>query len=231
MIGDWFSYSASDFVPFSAEVYFGLIERVNVAAWPLHLLTLAAALGLLPLLQRGRGRAAGLVLAGLWAWVGYDFLHRDYASLNWAAGRIAWAFWFQAVLFAGAGLSGRFGATESRNPALVRWVGVGLFLASLSYPLLAIATGAGWSRAEVVGIHPDPTVVLALGLCVLGLRGGLFWVSLIVPLGWCLVSGVTLWVLGAAWALLLVACGLMAPIAGLYRARLMPRPADSLGNR
>jgi hypothetical protein len=218
LTGSWSSYSASDFVPFTAEVYFRLIERVNAADWPLHLLTLAAALALLPLLHRGHGRTAGLILAALWAWVGYAFLLREYASLNWVGRYFAWAFWLQAALLAGAGLSGRLGADERSNPTLVRRVGQGLYLAGVGYPAIAIATGAGWARAEVVGIHPDPTVMVALGLCLLGLRGGLFWAALIVPLGWCLVSGVTLWVLKAGWALALVGCGLMVPVAGLFRA-------------
>ena len=33
MIADWASYALADFIPFTAEVYARLVERVNEAGW------------------------------------------------------------------------------------------------------------------------------------------------------------------------------------------------------
>ena len=43
-----------------------------------------------------------LVLALLWAWVGWAFLWQRYAQINWAAQHMAVAWWLQAVLLAAA---------------------------------------------------------------------------------------------------------------------------------
>ncbi|MEO0421339.1 MAG: DUF6064 family protein [Pseudomonadota bacterium] len=228
MIGDWLTYRAADFVPFTAEVYFRLIERVNASAWPLHLLTLSAAIAALALVYRGGQRFAALALAAMWGWVGYAFLLSEYASLNWAARPIAWAFGLQAVLLSGLLLSSRFGGVRD-SLGRTRWVGGVLCLLGLSYPLLALSTGGGWGRAEVVGIHPDPTVLLTFGICLLTLRGWRLWASLILPVGWCLVSAITLWVLGVAWALPFAACAFVACLAGAYRRG--PRQAIDDGLR
>ena len=76
-----------------------------------------------------------------------------------------------------------------------------LVLGVVVYPLLAPASGRGWSRAEVFGLMPDPTAVATLGWLFLqdgiGARG-----LQIVPALWCVYSGLTLVALGDAFAAL-----------------------------
>ncbi|MEM9386390.1 MAG: MFS transporter permease [Pseudomonadota bacterium] len=222
MTGEWLTYRLADFVPFSAEVYFRMIERVNATEWPLHLLSLAGTLALLPMLRWGHRRSVALLLTAMWVWVGYGFLLSEYASLNWAAGPIAWVFYGQGALLAALGLSGKFALGERSHPAPVPWVGAVLCWLGLCYPVLAFATAGGFGRGEVVGIHPDPTAVATLGVCLLALRGWALWVSMIVPLSWCLFSGLTLWVLGAVWALPLMACAGVALAAALAAGCFKP---------
>jgi len=201
-MGDWTSYAVADFIPFTAEVYFRLIERVSEDWWPLHLFTLGVGLAAAALGWAGRVRFAGGLLAAALVWVGATFLIAEYAQLNWAG------VWFGRAFVIEAALLLLFVFTRPRGPkASWRWSGselAGLALAVLGvlvYPLIAPLAGYGWSRTEVFGIHPDPTAVAALGIALVMLRGWRLWIIAVVPLSWCLISGLTLQVLQAPWFL------------------------------
>ena len=66
-MNEWTSYRLQDFIPFTAEVYFRLLERMRETFWPLHLLTLALGATTLVLALKHRPRLACLLLAPLWA--------------------------------------------------------------------------------------------------------------------------------------------------------------------
>ena len=111
-----------------------------------------------------------------------------------------------------------------------RAVGAALLVAAIAYPLAAPLLGRPWSQAEVFGLTPDPTAIGTLGVLLLLEAGrerrlppwlraawlGALWT---VPVAWCLVTGLTLWTLGAveafaapaAAALALLAAGLRRP--------------------
>ena len=195
MIADWRSYSAEQFVPFTPEVYFRLIERVNAAQWPLHLLVLLLVAAVFLSLLKGRGAPAGVALALLWVWAGQIFLARHYGELVWVGRWFAWAFVLQAMLLAVLGLLGK--VRWPANAAVPEWCGFGIAaFGVLLYPLLAPLTGHEWRQAEMIGVHPDPTAAATLGLVLGTMRGAALWISSIVPVLWCLLSASTLFALG-----------------------------------
>lgn len=78
----WSSYALQDFIPFTADIYFRLLERMNETFWPLHLLTLLLGLAALWLAIKNRPRLACLIVAPLWGFVGVAFFIQRYAELN-----------------------------------------------------------------------------------------------------------------------------------------------------
>jgi hypothetical protein len=208
---EWWTYSLSDFLLFSPRTYYRLIERHNLALWPAHIAALAAGVAVAGLLHRptpARSRAIAGTLAVLWAWVGWTFVARRYATINWAASYLAWLFAAEVVLLGWLGAVGgqlRFGwRRDSAGLA-----GGALFVGSVAlYPVLAPALGRGWTQSELFGIAPDPTVLGTLGLLLMAegsprpLRA-----LLAAPIAWCLLGGATLLAMESpeAWILLLVA--------------------------
>jgi len=212
---DWTSYAVADFIPFTAEVYFRLIQRVSGNWWPLHVLTLAVGLAAAALAWTGRvGSAAGLLAAAL-AWTGAAFLIAEYGQLNWAGTWFGGAFVVAAVLVLALALSQPGRATPRRRNSISSLTGLALVVAGVpGYPLIAPLAGRGWAQAEIFGIHPDPTAVATLGIALIMLRGWRLWLTAIVPALWCLISALTLQVLQAPWAGLLYAA-LAAALFGL----------------
>ncbi len=204
-MGDLTSYAVADFIPFSAVVYFRLIENVSEVWWPLHLLTLTVGVSTAVLAWTGHTRSAGGFMAAAMAWVGATFLLDDYAQLNWAGTWFGWAFIVAAGLQLLSALSQDLGPSRSgiprRDISIPGSVGLALVVFGvLLYPLIAPLTGNGWSQAEIFGIHPDPTAVTALGVALLTLHGYRLWLVAVVPMTWCLVSALTLQELQAPWA-------------------------------
>jgi len=212
----------ADFIPFTAEVYFRLIERVSEDWWPLHLLTLGVGLAVAGLAWVGRVRFAGSLLAAALGWVGATFLIGEYAQLNWAGAWFGWAFLAAAMLL--FVLSQPGSATPPGHTCVPRLAGLALVVLGVpAYPVIALLAGRGWSHAEVFGIHPDPTAVAALGIALIMLRGWRLWIAAVVPAVWCLVSALTLQVLQAPWAGLLYAA-LAVALFGM----VWPSAADAM---
>ncbi|WP_253484020.1 DUF6064 family protein [Natronocella acetinitrilica] len=202
-MGDWLSYRLEDFIPFTAEVYFRLIERINESFWPLQLLMVF--LGLVAVLLAWRGwRRFGLALvAGAWLVSGFVFHLQYYAEINVLAGNLAVLFFVQAVLMLTVASFGAGGPSARRSGGLRTVVGVAIAaFGSAAYPLLAPLTGNGWRQAEVFALHPDPTAIVTLGFLLIALRGSASWLVYPIPLLWCLITTLTLIPLQVGWALL-----------------------------
>jgi hypothetical protein len=201
----WTSYALQDFIPFTADIYFRLLERMSETFWPLHLLTLALGVAAVWLALKNRSRLTCLVIAPVWAFVGLAFFIQRYAELNWAGGYIGYFFLTQAILLllismTGVGLDNAI----DKRPSVV--IGIVIALVGLiGLPFIAPITGGTWLQAEVFGIHPDPTAITTLGLAVILFRGWAMWLIAIIPALWVLISGLTLWVLGATAAIVLFA--------------------------
>ena len=212
---EWWTYRIDSFLLFSARTYQRLIESTNTDVWPLQMVTLMAGMGLLLWLGRPhsqrRDRVVFVLLALAWAWVAWDFLHRRFATINWAADYAALLFALQAVALLWVGLS-RGGRVRRRKLSPTDPVAILLIvLGVIVYPLLAPMLGRPWVQAEVFAVAPDPTVITTLGFLLLAEPPRRLLI--VVPLLWCLFHGALLWGLraGQAWvppavALLAVAC-------------------------
>jgi hypothetical protein len=199
-MSEWLTYRPEDFLLFSPRAYWRMVELHNVTLWPLQLATLVAGLAILLLVlrwRRGYGLWVGLVLAALWAFVGWSFLWSRYAGINWAISYVAPAFWLQALLLAAGGIADNL--TFDRRDIASR---LGLLLATiglLAYPLLPPLFGRPWTTAEGFGVAPDPTAIATLGI-LLAANGRLVPLLFPIPLLWLLLSGLTLRTMGDAQA-------------------------------
>jgi hypothetical protein len=200
-MAEWWTYRPEDFLLFSPRVYWRLFEFANSSMWPLQLATLGAGLALILLAQwrpRRHGLWIALVLAVLWAFVGWAFLWNRYATINWAIAYVAPLFGAEALLLALVGVM-RGGIDFDRRGLTGR---AGLLLATvglLAYPLLPLLFGRPWASAEIFGIAPDPTAIVTLGLLLVA-RSRIVLLLLPVPLLWLLFSGLTLRTMGDAQA-------------------------------
>ena len=216
---DW-SYRLSDFLLFSPRVYWRMFELHNEALWPLPLATLALGIAMLILVilrPRRSGRWIAIVLAILWALVGWSFLWHRYAAINWAAFYIAPFFGLQALLLLVGGLLDRLRFDQSgvRHAA-----GCGLVtFALVGYPLLAPLSGRPWAGAEIFGITPDPTVIATLGFLVF-VRAKMALLLMPIPILWCVISSTTLLAMDAWVGWIPAAAGLLALAALALRHRV-----------
>jgi len=219
-MGEWLTYSLADFLLFSAATYERLFALANEAQWPAQIAALAAGLAILALLLRpGGGRLAAVLLAAAWLWVAWSFHHLHYATINWAAEWFAVAFALQALLLLVSGLGGRL----ARAPRPDWRSRAGLALAAfavLLQPLLAPLLGRPWAGLELFGVAPDPTAVATLGLLLAAARPP--WELLLLPLAWCLVSGLTLLALDSPLAALPFGAVLLTLSMLLRRPSLRP---------
>ncbi|KXS52276.1 MAG: hypothetical protein AWU57_3342 [Marinobacter sp. T13-3] len=190
---DWTSYRLQDFVPFTEQVYFRLMERMGETFWPLHLLMLALGGTALVLALTARPRPALALMTPVWVFVAVAFFLQRYAQLNWAGQYVGYAFMGQAALFVLICVSG-WGLND-RQAGLRGTVVVGALLGItglIGVPLATLPGGGSWYQTQVFGIHPDPTALVSLGMVVLGLRGPARWLAAIVPVLWLVISGLTL---------------------------------------
>lgn len=218
-MNEWTSYQLQDFIPFTAEVYFRLLERMGETFWPLHLLTLALGAATLVLASKQRTRLACLLPAPLWAFVAVAFFIQRYAELNWAGGYIGYAFIAQAVLLVLMALTGWGVDNEphATNPPVAIGIAISLF-GLILMPLIAPLSDGSWYHAEVFGIHADPTAVTTLGLVFIMLRGFALWIAIIIPALWLIVSGLTLQALDSSGTAVLFAVLAIALVGLVWRS-------------
>ena len=207
-MSEWWTYRLYDFLLFTPRTYYRLFELYNAAIWPAQIAAVALGLYVVWLTTKapltpalsprgGRGGEEGtramLVLSAVWLWVGVAFLALRYATINFAAKYAAWAFVAEAALLAWAGWRGRFDPPAG----LARRVGIGLVVfAVLLEPLSAPLLGRPLRQLELFGLTPDPTAVATLG-ALLALRPRGRWLLMIVPVLWCVLTGLTLLAMSA----------------------------------
>ena len=233
-MSEWWTYSLSSFLLFSARTYYRLFELYNADAWPLQIVTLAIGLAILLLIVRATassGRVVAAMLAALWLLVAWAYLLERYDAINFAARYYAIGFAFQAALLFWSGVIRdgiRFDSSPlipanagiqspARTPnAGARWIGLALVIYSLAiHPLVAPLTGRPWTQAEIFGLAPDPTAIATLGAIVAAGRPHRH--LLVLPLLWCAISGLTLWTMESPEAPLIIAAGLLAIGANFVR--------------
>ena len=201
---DW-SYRLSDFLLFSPRVYWRMFELHSGALWPLPLAMPALGIAMFAVIilrPRQSGRAVAILLAVLWAWVGWSFVWERYATINWAAAYAAPLFAIEALLLlVVGGIAERLSFDQH---GARRALGLLLIALALAYPLLAPVFDRPWLAAEFFGVAPDPTAIGTLGFLVMA-RGKSALPLYAIPVLWCLVSGLTLWAMedAQAWMLAL----------------------------
>ena len=225
-MSEWWTYRPEDFLLFSLRTYGRMFELQNATLWPLQALTLALGFIMIVLVVRqpfASGRFIVLVLTILWAFVGWSFLWNRYATINWAAAYVAPAFALQALLLLISGILLNGLVFDRRGPAC--WTGYVLLAFAIGgQPLLAPLQGRAWAASEIFGIAPDPTAIGTLGFLLLA-RGKCVSLLLPIPFVWCLLSGITLWTMGApAWVPFAAATLTLATCIGtiIQQRRLPP---------
>lgn len=168
--------------------------------------------------RRFGGHVSGLALAAAWAWTGAVFHLQHFAAINFMAPVYGWVFMGQSLLFAWSGaVRGRL--TPRLDGSTVGWAGVALAAyAVVGDPALAVMTGEGLARAEVVGLAPGPTALFTLGLLLLADgRAPLHLAA--VPVLWTLIAGATACALGMVEDLTLPLLGLGSLALILWKNR------------
>jgi hypothetical protein len=216
-MSEWWSYRPEDFLLFSPRTYWRMFELQNEALGPVAILMLGIG-GIVIFLAARRTsasiRLAAVILAALWAFVGYAFLWNRYAGINWAIAYVAPFFGLQALLLLLLAVRSGIVLDPRRISA-----GIGYLLlaaATAGMPLLAPLQGRDRSSGEVFGIAPDPTVIATLGFLLL-LRGRFVWLLTPIPVLWCLFSGLTLLTMGETQAWVLFAVVALAVVAAAIR--------------
>lgn len=199
---DWSSYSLSDFLLFSPRVYERMFVLLNQDLWPAQLLFAIAGFAILFAVARFelRGMQFGLVaLALAWMLVAFVFFQGRYEQINWLGRYIMPIAIVQGVLLLATAIAvqrgTRFGWPVSSLAGMV--IVLLLCLGLVVYPLLALTSEQGLAGAQMLFATPDPTAVATLGIAAL-LRSPMRWLLMIVPIAWCIFTGLTLWTLGQA---------------------------------
>lgn len=217
-MNDWQTYRLEDFIPFTPDVYWRLLERINETFWPLHIVAVAIGLTALVLALRGHKRMALALLAPAWLTSGIIFHWTYYDELNWAAPWFGWGFIAQAALLLALALFAGSSRTQGPSKGLSTGIGATVAVVSLlGYPLIAATIGPGLSHAETYGLHPDPTAIATLGVLLILLRGPSFWLTSLIPILWCVIGSLTLMAIDATGALIPLAAAII--IAGTAIAR------------
>jgi hypothetical protein len=194
-MSDWLTYTPETFLMFSERTYRRLFEMHNAAVWPAHAAALLTGVVIMILILRRGGVAARLPLvvflavawlavAAAWFWMRFSTIHTGGRTMA-----VAFAIEAFALLWFGVARN-RLGAARPRgvrDSIAVVLLAYGLLL----HPLLGPVLGRPWSQAEVFALAPDPTAIATIGALLLAKHA--HWSLWVVPIGWCLFSGLTLW--------------------------------------
>lgn len=210
-------YRLEDFLLFSPGVYWRLFELHNAR----FVYLIPACLGAAALMMAGpfaRAIWPFLFLAAgaatLTAWV---YFMESYATINWAAPWVAPLF-----LALAAALIGIAARHRGHAPSKARRAAATILLVhgGLVYPLQGLLVGRSLDGAQILGLTPDPTAIMVLGLLILTRGGLLTGLAAILSITWCGIGGLTLHAMGAAEAWPLLAAATLGAIAVPWRRRL-----------
>jgi len=178
-------------LPYSIEVFFSVAESYNADWFPAAIIGWLAMVMAVALSQRAP-RITGLILGGVWVWIGLVHQIQTMADFNFMARVYGWAWIAQGVGFA------VLGGVLSRLSFQVSKAAVVCVLGGLIvYPLSVLAYGYSWSAVPLAGTMPNPTVLVTAGL-LLAMRGPKVWLAAlcVVPLAWGIVAGISAYLLG-----------------------------------
>lgn len=213
-MSEWWTYSLSDFLMFSARTYYRQFELLNREWWPLQLLALGAGatvLGGLLLRRLASARITFALLGITWLWVGWAYHLQRYADINTGAPTFAAGFFLQAGLL--EWMAWKAPPPPQQHDAATSLALPVVLLALIGYPLLAPLDGRGWWQAELFGFAPDPTALVTLFVLMFWRAPWPLWV---IPMLWCAASTATQFELHAARPWWPVVVALLAGGAALW---------------
>jgi hypothetical protein len=153
--------------PFSRAEFFAVFARYNDAVWPAQFALYALAIAAVILALRrssGASRAAFVILALLWLWMGVVYHAGFFAEVNPAAIGFSAVFLVQALLL--FYLATQKNVVIAPHNAAAGWAGASLvILGLLVYPMMSIAAGHEYPAQPTFGL-PCPTTIFTLGILV-----------------------------------------------------------------
>lgn len=204
---EWSTYSLSDFLMFSPDVYYRLFEIENRRTWPLQVVAVLAGIAAMAMVFRATARArraAIAVLAGAWLVCAWAYFRQNYSTIHTFGNAFSGMFVVQAAgLLLQAAVSTKYSAIA--RPRLER-TGLGLLVfALLLQPWICVALGRPLAQSEWFAFMPDPTVLATIG-ALAAIPNSSTWLFPI-PVAWSLYSGLTLYTMrsGGAFVLFLQA--------------------------
>lgn len=176
-------------LPFDARQFFDVFARYNTAVWPAQLALLLVGLVAVLLAVRpraGSDRAIGVILGGLWLWMGAVYHLAFFRRINPAATLFGLVFLAEGLLLLTlGGLRRRL--RFAWTPTAAGGLGAALVsYAVVLYPVLGYALGHRYPAAPTFGL-PCPTTILTLGLLAWAARPP-HWSVLVIPLLWSAVG-------------------------------------------
>lgn len=205
-MGEWWTYSPSDLVMYSAGTYLRLIGAYNHAVWPAQAAALVGSSAIVVSVLFPMPRIARIAFA--------------LSSLAWAVVAVAWFFarfaaiqtfarWFGAAFLVESGL---LLWLAFRPPAFARLHGsarlraILIVAAFVGYPLLGLGTGRSLDQVELFALMPTPTALATLA--VLSTGSSAARIAHIIPVIWLTWDAMSSLALGFREGVLIALTGL-----------------------
>lgn len=177
-------------LPFSREQFFEVFAAYNAANWAAAIAAYPLAAVAVLVAWRGTarsGRAAGLILALMWGWVGVVYQGVYFSQINPIARAFAGAFVAQALLFAVHAVIGRGLEYGDRGSLRTLAGGAMIFYAMIVYTLIGLLAGEQYPALPLFGVAPCPLLIFTFGLMVWA--SCVRWWLWLVPLLWSAIGG------------------------------------------
>ncbi|MEO0443588.1 MAG: DUF6064 family protein [Pseudomonadota bacterium] len=220
------SYSLIDFVSFDSDGYLRLFKRANNAVWPLPVFSLVCSVALLYFAWQTRWlvgavlrRVLCLGFAASWISVAYVFHWSLLGELNVAGKIFALLFAIQSCLLLIA--CKRSSQQRKLQAPEILWGKVLLITGLIIYPLLPWINNHSEESIQWFAIAPDPSCLITLGIF---FTKGLWrwWISLI-PLTWCVTSGLFTTAMGLTSGWLMLGSAAVSFALMIYCRNVRPR--------
>lgn len=209
-------------LPYSLDVYFSVVARMNGELWWAAMLAvLAATLVVLAVADERSGwipRLVALMLALGWLVIGTVFYGDRMEPLFFGAQWFQWAYTAQAVLLALAAVAPRPGLPRA-SPAAVGGGVTLMLVALLVMPGAEAVLRDGWPEIRLVGLAPEPTLLFTCGWLLTRKPGWPVALLALIPLAGAAAAGYSAvalhwhldWVVVAAAVALFLLPGILPP--------------------
>ncbi len=182
--------------PFTVEQFFGVFDAYNYTVFPAQVLLIALAAAVIWVAAKPAPwspRAAGAIVALIWAWAGVVYHILFFSTVTPAAYLFGSLFLVESLLLGWAALGGRLDL-QIQPDAYGVIGGILVLYALIGYPIAAMMGGHHYPHMPTFGV-PCPTTIFTFG--------ALLWVNgpvprrlLAVPVTWTLIGSSAIWAFG-----------------------------------